>query len=60
MILHIHFGSKILDVVKQVYSCFGGDDSEMHGFQLLVQAIGTNLIQPLCRLSAHREQYRPL
>lgn len=43
MILYIHLGSKILEVVKQVYSCFSEDDSEMHEFQLLASAIGMNL-----------------
>lgn len=43
MILYVLLGSKILEVVKQVYSCFSEDDSEMHEFQLLASAIGMNL-----------------
>lgn len=47
MILYIHLGSELLEVVKQLYSCFIEDDSEMHGFQLLASAIGMNLTQLL-------------
>lgn len=60
MILQINFSSEIPDVVKIEYSYYSEYDSEMHGFQLLVQAIGIYLIQPLSRLSAHGSPFQLL